>query len=1067
MTLEATEALDELEIVFKNLDGEAGLLSIYRDENHRVELTHKDGNFFVQRDGANVYAGDDAAKAASTYYKQISDIYDDNKKGVDPSFATLREILQARNKHVKGALAALGHTQLSRSLDDLIFQKHQDVYGLIQKKMDALRTLEFANYRPPEKEAVECHTCVFFADGGFCTKIDLPVAAEMVCDFWSPMPRHEKAEEWAHVSHQPYEEGAHEEEHKHLTKNIPGPTDIGDPYQSVSESPKPVPVGYVGARKGVRSTPAGHKFSENQLQQIKAAGMTVEEFIRQHPTMIPPGDEEDPTAEDRKPDEEPYIHKITEIAITPHAETVAQGEMQHDRKTRADSSPSGLSPAVSPAPHGEDVDKGSWNGDKVPQQLTEHQKQLQRQSWTESKGIAGKAKKQLVAEQSKEFGKDEEKIEDLEQKISENERLSGKTSYKVAEGQRLRDDLDAEKGIEKIAVPNQASLDSVREEEEEAKEGLRSDIEILRKKIEENERLRKLLAQAESDLSDSAAIERIEKAHEMMTGGKEEWEEPIDPTKDGRNALASAETVGSQAFSSGAVIDLPKKDKKRTGAQPHAVQGAGSEGVEGGGDGSHVPIITENAPLPSQEGLPRSPAYNSDMSPVTKEGGGGGGGAGGGAGGAGGGLGGDGGGGGGAAMSSGGSSGSDAAHTATHVGGGMGGNANYDSSLKPKKIKTITKDEDIDKDQADEFITDKGFNTVDRNLEKEAEIYGAHEGISQLPAPGGSSGSGQTPKRTEVKHEPGDGVKRRGSVDFDDSRYMEPHQRPIGDGQSSYVIADHDEHYKPTTEDSAEGMENKRPPNPHHKRVIQRFIDEDSHTIRTNDPGNEQYTNLSMTLLSNVSQDLQSHFVKSNDTLQSLGSDEAFRILNEDAFAKMDLGRTMVVAGWGNYYIVDQEGHRLGRAGMQNAMKNFLEHPEFANVNIFHSGIQVGQVLKKFVDKDGRIWRTEVRPEGLFVVVAFRTDLEVSRKAMLEVLKGNMRGFSVAGNAKDKEMKCEHGVCWTEVNELDIYEVTLCVSPMNQKSYITDIVQKPDPSVCPECYEGNQVTYDSKLSVQV
>ena len=1063
MTLEATEALDELEIVFKNLDGEAGLLSIYRDENHRVELTHKDGNFFVQRDGANVYAGDDAAKAASTYYKQISDIYDDNKKGVDPSFATLREILQARNKHVKGALAALGHTQLSRSLDDLIFQKHQDVYGLIQKKMDALRTLEFANYRPPEKEAVECHTCVFFADGGFCTKIDLPVAAEMVCDFWSPMPRHEKAEEWAHVSHQPYEEGAHEEEHKHLTKNIPGPTDIGDPYQSVSESPKPVPVGYVGARKGVRSTPAGHKFSENQLQQIKAAGMTVEEFIRQHPTMIPPGDEEDPTAEDRKPDEEPYIHKITEIAITPHAETVAQGEMQHDRKTRADSSPSGLSPAVSPAPHGEDVDKGSWNGDKVPQQLTEHQKQLQRQSWTESKGIAGKAKKQLVAEQSKEFGKDEEKIEDLEQKISENERLSGKTSYKVAEGQRLRDDLDAEKGIEKIAVPNQASLDSVREEEEEAKEGLRSDIEILRKKIEENERLRKLLAQAESDLSDSAAIERIEKAHEMMTGGKEEWEEPIDPTKDGRNALASAETVGSQAFSSGAVIDLPKKDKKRTGAQPHAVQGAGSEGVEGGGDGSHVPIITENAPLPSQEGLPRRPAYNSDMSPVTKEGGGGGGGAGG----AGGGFGGDGGGGGGTAMTSGGSSGSDAAHTATHVGGGMGGNANYDSSLKPKKIKTITKDEDIDKDQAEEFSTDKGFNTVDRNLEKEAEIYGAHEGISQLPAPDVPSGSGQTPKRTEVKHEPGDGVKRRGSVDYDDSRYMEPHQRPIGDGQSSYVIADHDEHYKPTTEDSAEGMENKRPPNPHHKRVIQRFIDEDSHTIRTNDPGNEQYTNLSMTLLSNVSQDLQSHFVKSNDTLQSLGSDEAFRILNEDAFAKMDLGRTMVVAGWGNYYIVDQEGHRLGRAGMQNAMKNFLEHPEFANVNIFHSGIQVGQVLKKFVDKDGRIWRTEVRPEGLFVVVAFRTDLEVSRKAMLEVLKGNMRGFSVAGNAKDKEMKCEHGVCWTEVNELDIYEVTLCVSPMNQKSYITDIVQKPDPSVCPECYEGNQVTYDSKLSVQV
>jgi hypothetical protein len=184
MTLEATEALDELEIIFKNVDSGEGVLSIYRDENHTVELSHKHGNFFVQRDGASVYSGDDGAKAASTYYKQISDIYEDNQKGVDPGFATLREILQARNQHVKSALAALGHKQLSRSLDSFVFQKNQDLYGLIQKKMDALQTLEFVNYRPSEEEATECHTCVFFADGGFCTKIDLPVAAEMVCDFW-------------------------------------------------------------------------------------------------------------------------------------------------------------------------------------------------------------------------------------------------------------------------------------------------------------------------------------------------------------------------------------------------------------------------------------------------------------------------------------------------------------------------------------------------------------------------------------------------------------------------------------------------------------------------------------------------------------------------------------------------------------------------------------------------------------------------------------------------------------------------------------------------------------------
>jgi phage head maturation protease len=100
-------------------------------------------------------------------------------------------------------------------------------------------------------------------------------------------------------------------------------------------------------------------------------------------------------------------------------------------------------------------------------------------------------------------------------------------------------------------------------------------------------------------------------------------------------------------------------------------------------------------------------------------------------------------------------------------------------------------------------------------------------------------------------------------------------------------------------------------------------------------------------------------------------------------------------------------------------------------------------------------------------VAALRTDLEVARKAMREILKGTLRGFSIAGNAKKKEVKCDHGQCWTEVTDMEMYEVTLCVQPMNQKSYITDILQKPDPASCPDCYEGVEVEYDSSLQVKV
>ena len=68
-----------------------------------------------------------------------------------------------------------------------------------------LALLEESNYRPSEKEAVECHTCEYFADGGWCTKLHQIVDPEYVCDYFNAMPGASVAEEWAEVSRQDYE----------------------------------------------------------------------------------------------------------------------------------------------------------------------------------------------------------------------------------------------------------------------------------------------------------------------------------------------------------------------------------------------------------------------------------------------------------------------------------------------------------------------------------------------------------------------------------------------------------------------------------------------------------------------------------------------------------------------------------------------------------------------------------------------------------------------------------------------------------------------------------------------
>ena len=101
-------------------------LGFFQDNNYTIDLSMRteDGedSFFVRRNGAVLYAGPDGAKAASQFYSQIAQVHEDDQNGADPDFATLREILEARNQHVKEALSQLGHKDLARSLSNLTFK---------------------------------------------------------------------------------------------------------------------------------------------------------------------------------------------------------------------------------------------------------------------------------------------------------------------------------------------------------------------------------------------------------------------------------------------------------------------------------------------------------------------------------------------------------------------------------------------------------------------------------------------------------------------------------------------------------------------------------------------------------------------------------------------------------------------------------------------------------------------------------------------------------------------------------------------------------------------------------
>jgi len=916
----------ELDSLIKELE-DVDVISLYQDSAHALELAHHNDVFFVRLDGNNLYAGPDGDKAASMFYHQVAQIHDDSEKGSDPSFAALREILQARNDHVRDMLAAIGHDHLAASLNGIEFAKEFTTDGfldIIKHNRSNLDVLAFAHYRPAEKENEECHTCIFFAAGGYCTKLDLPVKEEMYCDLFKPLPMADKNEEWATASDQPWEE-ADSDDIEGVQKDVrdliyTSDEDLESPanYKTDSHKPNVIMREYVPV-----DAEEGFAFLVKNVDddgiEIRLTQRDGDWFaISKQRDYSDLGDPFQSVGD---------VHRPKTVKLRAEDDVVGKEKIARVRGQRA------------PNTLGEST---------VPSRI--------------------KAQN--------------DRFKDLEYSDIDEGRVPSKPIQKQSnEGGLGVDDPEA---LNDGTAASSQHYRRMKEEEENKKSSL---------------------------------------AMKAYANPEKDAQKPIDPDEDGREALSSAETgTGTQAFSSGAVIDISPEETDGVNVNTKASGGAGGEGVEGGGDGSVTMIAPKDASYRTTEDDFKSD-YDSNLKPinrdvrnphVSKEGGGGAGGGGG-----------DGGGGGV------GTSGSFGGGTALSVSGSGGDAVHTDTHGRVARKRNSSGQEGLDRG----------------SLSKDSMDAGSYEGVSQLPYPADDD---TRPPRTVERHKPGDSEDDEAEQRASDQEHDIPkEQQPIGpDYASSYVIADDEDGYSPT--EVSEKPEN--------ELVRRKFIDEDHHLRTINDNAAEQYTNLSM-----LSADLMNHTLGKGDTPESLGELDAFKVLTANSIRKMDTGRTLVVAGWGNYYIVDREGHRLGLEGMRRAMNNFLGKKEFANMNIFHSGIQVGQILKRFVDDTGKEWVTEVRPEGLFVVAAFRTDLEVSRKAMAEVLKGGMRGFSIAGNAKDKKTICEHGKCWTEVTDLEIYEVTLCVTPMNPKSYITDIIQKPDPMICPECYNVKQLEFDSSL----
>ena len=104
-----------------------------------------------------------------------------------------------------------------------------------------------------------------------------------------------------------------------------------------------------------------------------------------------------------------------------------------------------------------------------------------------------------------------------------------------------------------------------------------------------------------------------------------------------------------------------------------------------------------------------------------------------------------------------------------------------------------------------------------------------------------------------------------------------------------------------------------------------------------------------------------------------------------------------------------------------------MENPKFRNVMTNHSNVQVGEVVKSYRDKSGKLYKTEVDDVGFFVVIKLRDDIEKAKEINRGIRKGSLRSFSIGGQALEKVKKTHQELGqYNEISKLELHEVTIC-----------------------------------------
>ena len=153
----------------------------------------------------------------------------------------------------------------------------------------------------------------------------------------------------------------------------------------------------------------------------------------------------------------------------------------------------------------------------------------------------------------------------------------------------------------------------------------------------------------------------------------------------------------------------------------------------------------------------------------------------------------------------------------------------------------------------------------------------------------------------------------------------------------------------------------------------------------------------------------------------------------------------LMIGGYASIEVVDKQNDLITIKALEDAVEKYMENAKFRNVMTNHSNVQVGEVVKSYRDKNGKVWKTEVDDVGFFVVIKLRDDIEKAKEINRGIRKGTLRSFSIGGQAlrKVKKQNSELGE-YSEISKLELHEVTICEKGINPEARFDILKQEKE-----------------------